>query len=90
LIADLAILAEAYQPDLAILGLNDALEFAYTARLMTTNNPRLRTVIPSHIEAGAATGGPDASILNDARVQMDRLGLGHLMFLPELRRVYEY
>jgi hypothetical protein len=83
MIADLAIYAEAYQPDIAILGLNDPLEFAHVARLMTSNNPKLQTVIPSHMR-------PDASILNDARVQMDRLGLGHLMFVPELRRVYEY
>jgi hypothetical protein len=83
LLGDLPIYAQVYQPDLAILGLNDPLEFAHVARLMTTDNPRLRTVIPSHIR-------PDASILNQARVELDRLGLGHLLFVPELRRVYEY
>ncbi len=85
LIGDLAIYASIYQPDLAILGLTGAsiAEFAHTARLMATDNPKLRTVIPSHIR-------PGASVLDQARQELDRLGLGHLMFMPELRTVYEY
>jgi L-ascorbate metabolism protein UlaG (beta-lactamase superfamily) len=83
LIGELPLYAAVYQPDLAILGLTEAAEFAHVARLMAMDNPRLRTVIPSHIR-------PGAPILNQARQEMDRLGLGHLMFLPELRRVYEY
>jgi L-ascorbate metabolism protein UlaG (beta-lactamase superfamily) len=83
LLGDLPIYASIYQPDLAILGLTEAAEFAHVARLMTMDNPRLRTVIPSHIR-------PGAPILNQARQEMQRLGLDHLMFLPELRRVYEY
>jgi L-ascorbate metabolism protein UlaG (beta-lactamase superfamily) len=83
LIGELPIYASIYQPDLAILGLTDAAEFAHVARLMTMDNPRLRTIIPSHMR-------PGAPILAQARLEMDRLGLGHLMFLPELRRVYEY
>ena len=50
---------------------------------MTMDNPKLRTVIPSHIR-------PGAPILNQARQEMERLGLSHLTFLPELRRVDEY
>jgi len=84
LIADLAIYASIYQPDLAILGVfNDAAEFAHVARLMAMDNPKLRTVIPSHIRPGLST-------LDQARQELDRLGLGHLMFMPELRTVYEY
>lgn len=83
LLADLPIYASIYQPDLAILGLTEAAEFAQVARLMTMNNPKLRIVIPSHIR-------PGAPILNEARREMDRLGLGHLMFVPELRTPYEY
>lgn len=83
LIADLAIYASIYQPDLAILGLTEAAEFAHVARLMSMDNPKLGTVIPSHIR-------PGASILNEARQELERLGLGHLMFMPELRTVYEY
>jgi hypothetical protein len=50
---------------------------------MSTNNPKLRTVIPSHMR-------PGAPILAEGKRELDRLGLGSLMFLPELRKVYEY
>ncbi len=83
MIADLALYASVYQPQVAILGLTEAPEFAQVARLMAMDNPKLQTVIPSHIR-------PGAPILNQARQQMERLGLGHLLFMPELRRVYEY
>lgn len=84
LIADLAIYASVYQPDLAILGLaGDPPEFAQVARLMGTNNPKLRTIIPSHMR-------PGAPILADGKRELDRLGIGGLMFVPELRKVYEY
>lgn len=78
MIADLALYASVYQPDLAILGLaGDPPEFAQVARLMSTNNPKLRTVIPSHMR-------PGAPILADGKKELDRLGLGGLMFVPEL------
>ena len=84
LIADLALYASVYQPDLAILGLaGDPPEFAQVAHLLTTNNPKLRTVIPSHMR-------PGAPILTDGKRELDRLRIGGLMFVPELRKVYEY
>lgn len=84
LVADLAIYATIYQPDLAILGLvSDPREFAYVAKMMTTDNPKLRTVIPSHMR-------PDAPIVAEGKRELDKLGLGQLMFVPELRNAYEY
>lgn len=84
LIGDLPLYASIYQPDLAILGLfADPPEFAQVARLMATNNPKLRTVIPSHMR-------PGAPILIEGKRELDRLGIGGLMFVPELRKVYEY
>lgn len=84
LIGDLPLYASIYQPDLAILGLfADPPEFAQVAHLMATNNPKLRTVIPSHIR-------PGAPILTEGKRELDRLGIGGLMFVPELRKVYEY
>jgi L-ascorbate metabolism protein UlaG (beta-lactamase superfamily) len=84
LVADLQLYASLYQPNLAILGLaGDPPEFAQVARLLTTNNPKLRTVIPSHMR-------PGTPILTDAKRELDRLGIGGLMFVPELRTVYEY
>jgi hypothetical protein len=52
-------------------------------RLMTANNPKLRTVIPSHAR-------PGAPILTEGKRELDRLRIGGLMFVPELRKVYEY
>lgn len=84
LLADLALYAALYQPDLAILGLSqDPPEFAQVARLLTTNNPKLRTIIPSHMRPGAA-------IIAEGKRELDRLGLGAMLFLPELRTPYEY
>ena len=84
LIGDLSLYASVYQPNLAILGLaGDPRELAQVARLMTTNNPKLRTVIPSHMR-------PGAPILTEAKLELDRLGIGGLMFVPEVRTVYEY
>ena len=84
LLADLPLYAGLYQPDLAILGLTvDPPEFAAVAKLLTTNNPKLRTIIPSHMR-------PDAPVLADGKRELDKLGLGTMMFVPELRKPYEY
>lgn len=84
LIGDLPIYAAMYQPNLAILGLfNEPAEFAEVARLMKTNNPKLRTVIPSHMR-------PGAPIIAEGKRELDQRGLGDLMFVPELRKAYEY
>jgi L-ascorbate metabolism protein UlaG (beta-lactamase superfamily) len=86
LIADLAMYAAIYQPDVAILGLTGErgpAEFAQVASLMTTNNPKLRAVIPSHQRPGAA-------IIDMASRELERAGLSHLLFVPDLRTVYEY
>ncbi|HEY7061498.1 MAG TPA: MBL fold metallo-hydrolase [Chloroflexota bacterium] len=83
MVADLAIYASVYQPQIAILGLTEPPEFAQVARLMAMNNPKLQTIIPSHIR-------PGAPILRQAQQELDRVGLGELLFMPELRRPYEY
>src|SRR6185503_11125903 len=47
LMADLSLYATLSQPDMAILGItNDAPEFAMVAKLLTTSNTKLRTIIP--------------------------------------------
>ncbi|HLN87188.1 MAG TPA: hypothetical protein VK200_12010, partial [Candidatus Limnocylindrales bacterium] len=87
LLGDLPLYAALYQPNLAILGLApssyDPPEFAQVARLMTTNNPKLRTIIPSHFR-------PGEPIMADGKRELDKLGLGGLMFVPELKKAYEY
>ena len=69
---------------IVILGLSqDPPEFAQVARLLTTNNPKLRVIIPSHMR-------PGAPILAEGKRELDKLGLGGLMFVPELKVAYEY
>ena len=50
---------------------------------MTTNNPKLKTVIPSHLR-------PDVPIVSEGKKELERLGIGGLMFVPELKKPYEY
>ncbi len=84
LLADLPLYAGLYQPDVAILGLtNDAPEFAAVAKLLAANNPKLSRIIPSHMR-------PGAPVLTDGKRELDKLGLGDKMFVPELRKPYEY
>ena len=84
LMADLPLYAAIYQPDMVILGLtNDPPEFAQVAKLLSTNNPKLRTIIPSHMR-------PDAPVLSYGKQELDKLGLGGMMFVPELKKPYEY
>jgi len=44
--------------------------------------PKLRTIIPSHMRPERLPWSREA--------RADRLGVGGLMFVPELRKVYEY
>jgi len=84
LLGDLPLYAGLYQPDLAILGLaGDPPEFAQVGKLMTTNNPKLKRIIPSHMR-------PDAPIIADGKKELEKYGLAGMMFVPELRKVYEY
>lgn len=84
LIGDLPLYAGLYQPDLAILGLaGDPPEFATVAKLMTTNNPKLKTIYPSHMR-------PDAPIVAEGRRELEKLGLEKLMVVPPLRKAVEF
>jgi L-ascorbate metabolism protein UlaG (beta-lactamase superfamily) len=84
LIGDLPLYAAIYQPDIAILGLSsDPPEFAQVAKLMSTNNPKLRMIIPSHMR-------PGAPIIAEGKRELDKHGLGGMMFVPELKKPYEY
>jgi hypothetical protein len=50
---------------------------------MSTNNPKLKQVIPSHQR-------PNAPVLEEGKKALEAVGLGDKWFLPELRRAYEY
>ena len=84
LISELALYAQLYQPDVVILGItNSAAEFAMVAKLLSTNNPKLKQVIPSHQR-------PNAPVLAEGKQALEAVGLGDKYFLPELRLAYEY
>lgn len=84
LLTDLSLYATLYQPDLAIVSLSgDPREFAQVSRLLTTNNPKLRTIIPNHMR-------PTAPIVAQGKSELEKLGLAQMMFVPELRKGYEY
>jgi len=50
---------------------------------MTTNNPKLKMIIPSHMR-------PDAPIVAQGKKELERYGLADMMFVPKLRTAYEY
>ena len=84
MMSEYALYAQLYQPDVAILGLtNSAAEFAQVAKLLATNNPKLKQVIPSHQR-------PNAPVLEDGKKALEAVGLGDKWFLPDLRIAYEY
>jgi L-ascorbate metabolism protein UlaG (beta-lactamase superfamily) len=84
LVGDLPTYAELYQPDLAILGLaQDPPEFAAVARMMSTNNPKLKTIYPSHMR-------PDAPIVAEGKQALTKYGLDKLLVVPELRKAVEF
>ena len=84
LLMDLSLYATLYQPDLAIVSLSgDPREFAQVSKLLTTGNPKLRTIIPNHMR-------PDAPIVAQGKSELEKLGLAQMMFVPELRKGYEY
>lgn len=75
--SDMALWAEMYQPDAAILvlgGGEDPKDFAMSARLLSTNNPRLATVMPGHNRAvqtqGQTTVAEAQAAINDMGVAL--------------------
>ena len=65
MMSDYALYAQIYQPDVVILGLtNSAREFAQVAKLMSTNNPKLKQVIPSHQR-------PNAPVLEQGKNKLE-------------------
>ena len=53
------------------------------AKMMTTNNPKLKAIWPSHQR-------PNAPIFAEGKRELDKHGIGALMSVPELRKPYEF
>ncbi|MDP8923963.1 MAG: MBL fold metallo-hydrolase [Chloroflexota bacterium] len=72
---DMALWAEMYKPDLMIFhmgGQHDPLDVAMSIRLMTTNNPNLRNLVPHHHRAQVPAG---QTSIADVEQAMGQLGV---------------
>lgn len=86
---DMQLYGMLYRPHMVLLSINgtipvsNPLEFAHSVRLLSTENPNLRTVIPQHLR-------PGDPVIGQARTEMERLGFGGLMFEPEIGVPYPF
>ena len=78
-----------YKPDVAILPLNanrDPQDMVHMVRLLRTDNPNLKTIIPHHHRLQPPAGAPTPADLG--RV-LQAAGLPVTVLNPDLKRVYE-
>ena len=85
---DMGMWAEMYQPDAAIVhqgSRHEPRDAAMVVKLMTTNNPNLRTVFPHHHLAQPPAGQLTPA---DLRAAIQQLGLNVTFVEPEIGRPY--
>jgi L-ascorbate metabolism protein UlaG (beta-lactamase superfamily) len=88
--SDLALYGSLYKPDIAIImlsGARDPRDAAHMVRLLTTDNPNLKTVLPHHhrIKPREGTATPEAM-----EAEIKKLGLPVTFLNPELGKVYSF
>jgi len=86
---DMQLWGSLYKPDVAILilsGRRDVLDVAHMVRLLRTENPNLKTVIPHHHRLKPPAGAPTPVDLDNV---LKSAGLPVRVLNPELHRVYE-
>jgi L-ascorbate metabolism protein UlaG (beta-lactamase superfamily) len=79
-----AIWAQLYKPDMAILHMgadHDPLDFAYQVKLLKTENPNLKTIVPHHNRVTPPAGQVTVA---DMQAAMDDMGLGLQVTQPPL------
>jgi len=87
--SDLALYGRLYKPDIAIIilsGNRDPRDAAQMVRLLRTENPNLKTVIPHHHRLKPPAGAPTPADLDAA---LKAAGLPVTVLNPELGKVYE-
>lgn len=88
---DMALWAEMYKPDIAILGLDagrEPLDFAMMARLLRTENPNLRVVFPHHhFPLFFPQARPTVA---DAQAALDAMGVPLRVTDPGLRETFTF
>ncbi|MBI4247624.1 MAG: MBL fold metallo-hydrolase [Candidatus Rokubacteria bacterium] len=86
---DMQLWGSLYKPDVAILplaGRRDVQDFPHMVRLLRTENPNLKTIIPHHHRLKPPAGAPTPTDLDNA---VKAAGLPVRVLNPELSRVYE-
>ncbi|MBI4593779.1 MAG: MBL fold metallo-hydrolase, partial [Candidatus Rokubacteria bacterium] len=86
---DMQLWGSLYKPDVAILplaGRRDVQDFPHMVRLLRTENPNLKTIIPHHHRLKPPAGAPTPADLDNA---VKAAGLPVRVLNPELSRVYE-
>ena len=88
--SDLALYGRLYKPDIAIImlsGNRDPIDAAEMVRLLLTDNPNLKTVLPHHhrVKPREGTATPAAM-----EAEIKKLGLPVTFLNPELGKVYSF
>ena len=86
---DMQLWGSLYKPDVAILPLSanrDPQDIVHMVRLLRTDNPNLKTVIPHHHRLQPPPGAPTPAALENV---LKAAGLPVTVLNPDLRRVYE-
>jgi L-ascorbate metabolism protein UlaG (beta-lactamase superfamily) len=86
---DMTMWGKRFKPDVAILCLSggrDPQDLVEQARLLSTDNPNLHTVIPHHVRIPTPAGTPSAG---DLEAAFKASGLPITVIKPEFNKVYE-
>jgi L-ascorbate metabolism protein UlaG (beta-lactamase superfamily) len=88
--AEQGLWAQMYQPDLVILHMgadHEPIDFAEQVKLLKTDNPKLKTVLPHHNRVSPPAG---QTTVADVQAAMDKMGLGLQVSQPPLGQEVVY
>jgi L-ascorbate metabolism protein UlaG (beta-lactamase superfamily) len=89
-LAEQALWAQMYKPDAVILHMgadHDPMDFAMQVKLLQTENPNLKMVIPHHNRVNPPAG---QTTVQQVQAAMDAMGLGIQVMQPNLSQVYSF
>lgn len=88
--SDMALYASLYKPDIAIIilsGNRDPRDAAHMVRLLLTDNPNLKTVLPHHHRVKPPKGAASPA---EMEAEIKKLGLPVTFVNPEIGKVYTF
>src|SRR5919198_4392760 len=88
--AEQALWAQVYKPDAVILHMgadHEPLDFAIQVKLLQTENPNLKMVIPHHNRVNPPAG---QTTVAEVQAAIDAMGLGIQVMQPNLSQVYSF